>query len=124
MMMVLMCFHHFGKFFRRNVFILRLYLSAGPLKYFLSLYTAISIFHIFSVLHHFFYIVSYPWLVVAKVSATHIAEQLLFCKSPYFIRANFNCIITNHFLCNQLPFQLINEVGKFFFYFFIALWWL
>src|SRR5437868_5008812 len=83
MVMMLMLFCHFGEFLSTDLFIFWFYLSGCPFEYLLSLQTVISIFYKLSILHHFLYIVGNPWLIIAKVSPTHVTEQLLFGKILY-----------------------------------------
>jgi len=64
MMMVLMCFHHFGKLFSADIVISWVHFCFGPFKYFLCLYAVVCIFHILTILHHFFDIIRYPWLIL------------------------------------------------------------
>src|SRR4029078_3666162 len=104
MMVVLMLFVHFGKFFDAYFFFSWLYLLFSQFKYFLCLNSIISIFYIFAILHHFFCIIFYPGLLIIQGIHSHITEQLLFGKISYFILLHLYIIFPNDLINDQCPF--------------------
>src|SRR5881392_1672554 len=102
MMMMLMCFNQFCKFFSTYLFFVWIYLGFGPFKYFLSLDTVVRVFKIFAILHHFLNIIFHPGLFFVHL-ASHVSKQLLFGEVANFVLAHLNSIGRNYFVRNQGP---------------------
>src|SRR5437762_2698675 len=104
MMVVVMGFLHFRKFFSRDFFLSRINLCFGPGKYFVCLYAVIAVLYKFLIFHHAVYIIIYPWLIHIHGTATHIAKQLGLRKFTQVFLFYFNMIGFNQLVNNQGPF--------------------